>query len=175
MLDSIKRALLGTAAIILLSGSTVSGCPVGDLDRNCKIDLGDVLVLANHWLDDSACTEPNCANINEAGRVDTADFAHELGPHGRIEALTPKSSGAAVQEFASREVGPPGLARIGQAEQVRQEALRVLRDCGLGVRPVPLSRNTRCLNRHRDAKGHQEHQKESGHTNHAAVSAQKLA
>ena len=93
MRRSITGVLVSFTVILLLSGLAALACPVGDLDRNCKVDLGDVAVLAGHWLEDGTCTEPNCANIDCAGRVNMGDFAL-LGQNWRED-----HSGLIITEF----------------------------------------------------------------------------
>jgi len=51
------------------------GGPVGDLDGNCRVGFGDLRVLAQQWLEDVACSQPNCANLDGIGPVSMPDFA----------------------------------------------------------------------------------------------------
>jgi len=63
------------AAVLFLVGSVGIGCPVGDLDGNCRVDFGDISIFARQWLEDGTCSEPNCANLDGLGAVSMADFA----------------------------------------------------------------------------------------------------
>ncbi|MFH1739312.1 MAG: lamin tail domain-containing protein, partial [bacterium] len=50
-------------------------CPLGDLDGNCKVDLVDVQILTDFWLE-PACTAPGCeADLSASGGVNLTDYA----------------------------------------------------------------------------------------------------
>ena len=55
-------------------------CPVGDLDGNCSVGIGDLIVFADSWLDDSV---PG-ANFDGVGNVDMSDFAIFSGYWGDV-------------------------------------------------------------------------------------------
>lgn len=46
-------------------------CPPGDLNRDCRVDIADLQVLAQQWLAEAESP----ADINQTGRVDGRDFA----------------------------------------------------------------------------------------------------
>ncbi len=50
-------------------------CPAGDLVEDCRIDLEDLRVFMEQWLDEGGCSEPNCADLNDDLVVDFNDFA----------------------------------------------------------------------------------------------------
>lgn len=54
-------------------------CPVGDLNGDCKVDLGDLLIMSGVWLGDD-----DTADINHTNIVDAADFSL-LAQDWRIE------------------------------------------------------------------------------------------
>ena len=49
-------------------------CPPGDIDGDCKVDLDDLMIMAQQWLW-ADCIGEECADINGAGGVNLADFA----------------------------------------------------------------------------------------------------
>ena len=50
---------------------------MGDLDKNCKVDLVDVLIFVEQWLDPNGCPghPEDCADLDEQGGVTATDFA----------------------------------------------------------------------------------------------------
>ncbi|MBN1845311.1 MAG: lamin tail domain-containing protein, partial [Sedimentisphaerales bacterium] len=62
--------------IICISSLTRAAiCPLGDLNGDCTVDLLDVRLLADHWLD-PGCSRPDCpADLIEPAGVGLADFA----------------------------------------------------------------------------------------------------
>ena len=72
---STRQTLLLSLLIISLAGSVLADCPVGDLDESCEVDMKDLLIFTQHWLDDISCSEPNCSNLDQTGLVDFLDFA----------------------------------------------------------------------------------------------------
>jgi hypothetical protein len=57
--------------IAFLAGSVLADCPVGDLDGNCKVDLQDLRLFSQQWLDDPG----GSANLDGVPGVNMADFA----------------------------------------------------------------------------------------------------
>jgi hypothetical protein len=55
---------------------SISGCTPGDyaadLTRDCKIDLGDLVILAAAWLD--PVSPQTAADLNNSGHIDLADY-----------------------------------------------------------------------------------------------------
>lgn len=49
--------------------------PQGDLDRNYKVGVEDLVILAEQWLDESGCTPPDCAELDGLDGVNLADFS----------------------------------------------------------------------------------------------------
>ncbi len=82
MHEFLKCSLFSVALAFLLLGSVAVGCPVGDLDGNCRIDIGDFEAFARQWLDEGVCTDSDCANLDGVGAVTMSDFA-ELAKHWR--------------------------------------------------------------------------------------------
>ncbi|HLB74424.1 MAG TPA: hypothetical protein VJJ98_10430, partial [Sedimentisphaerales bacterium] len=66
---------IGVILALSLFGPAALGCPVGDLDKNCKIDIGDFQVFAENWLEDGVCTDSDCPNLDGTGAVTMSDFA----------------------------------------------------------------------------------------------------
>jgi hypothetical protein len=64
--------LLSAVIIIPLAGSIAAGCPVGDLNDDCKVDWDDMLPFAQDWLDPPGSGSK--ANLDGLNRVDMADF-----------------------------------------------------------------------------------------------------
>lgn len=50
-------------------------CPVGDLNRDCRVDWQDMQVLAEQWLTDPVCWGVGCPDVDASDLVDQADFA----------------------------------------------------------------------------------------------------
>jgi len=70
---------LSLAALVLcapLAGSIrAADYPLGDFDKDGRVYVQDLLVLAQYWMD-AACSSPECeADLDGAGGVDGADFA----------------------------------------------------------------------------------------------------
>jgi hypothetical protein len=49
--------------------------PTGDLDKNGRVDLKDLLVFTDQWLDTGGCSDSNCADMSGDGDVNLVDFA----------------------------------------------------------------------------------------------------
>ncbi len=64
------------------------GWPVGDLNRDFKVDLEDLEIFAGQWLEHSGCEGIYCAEIDSLSGVTLSDFAllagHWLADHTRL-------------------------------------------------------------------------------------------
>ncbi len=49
--------------------------PTGDLNQDFEVDFEDLEIFAKQWLDDSGCSEPNCADLDDSNGVNMFDFA----------------------------------------------------------------------------------------------------
>ena len=65
--------LLFTACLIP-HFAAAGDCLDGDIDNNCRVDLADLYIFADQWLDDGSCADPNCANVDGVGSVSMSDF-----------------------------------------------------------------------------------------------------
>ncbi len=76
MLKSLGTLSLVVVLIVVLACSgQVRACIPGDLDENCLVDLKDLMVFTEQWLDTGGCSEPNCADLDDSSNVDMGDFA----------------------------------------------------------------------------------------------------
>jgi hypothetical protein len=51
-------------------------CPVGDISGNCVVDMEDLRIFAEQWLEDAGgCSGTNCADLDWANGVNFSDFA----------------------------------------------------------------------------------------------------
>jgi hypothetical protein len=66
-----KTLLSSWIVLLALSVSADAACPVSDLNGDCEVDFGDVLVLGQQWL--SWPDDP--ADLNGDERIDARDFA----------------------------------------------------------------------------------------------------
>ncbi len=48
--------------------------PTGDLDQNYKVDIVDLVIFANQWLEETGCVAPNCAELDGIEGVTISDF-----------------------------------------------------------------------------------------------------
>ena len=62
-----------------IAGYVEAGCPTGDLDGNCRVDLADLLVLSEHWLS----TADTSADLNSDGDVNSIDLSILAANWGR--------------------------------------------------------------------------------------------
>ncbi|MHC4417534.1 MAG: lamin tail domain-containing protein [Planctomycetota bacterium] len=69
-----KISLLLGLALSFLVGS-VWARPLGDLDENCTVNLRDLRIFVGQWLNDAACSEPNCADLDDDNKVNMTDLA----------------------------------------------------------------------------------------------------
>ena len=65
------RKILPIAFLIVYTHLCFSECPVGDIDGNCSVGLGDLVVLGSSWLDEDGGN----ANLDGIGKVDIVDYA----------------------------------------------------------------------------------------------------
>ena len=65
--------------LLLISIFTVSApaaiYPTGDLNQNYVVDIQDLLIFAEQWLDFTGCTPPDCAELDGIGPVTIFDFS----------------------------------------------------------------------------------------------------
>jgi hypothetical protein len=63
--------------ICILIASTFAGrCPSADLNSNCWVNIYDLEIFANQWLDAESCEETSiCADFDGLNGIDFADFA----------------------------------------------------------------------------------------------------
>ncbi len=66
-----KISFFSLVLVVCLFGSDSAGCPVGDLNGDCKVDFTDLGHFIEHWLDGP----DNPANLNDDDDVDMADLA----------------------------------------------------------------------------------------------------
>ena len=66
-----KIILLSLALLISLAGSVnLQACPIGDLSGDCWVNLQDLQIFAQQWLDDPG----GSANLDDVNGVNAADF-----------------------------------------------------------------------------------------------------
>lgn len=83
----ICRKILFLLCLILLRGLNTKACPTGDLSGDCKVDLKDLRILAEHWLD-PGCSGTDCAaDINNADGVNLVDIALLMGNWQKTTAI----------------------------------------------------------------------------------------
>ncbi|MBN2270644.1 MAG: chitobiase/beta-hexosaminidase C-terminal domain-containing protein, partial [Sedimentisphaerales bacterium] len=71
MLKSIGVLLFSIGILLSSGGPAFSACPEGDLDNNCKVDFGDVMFLAERWLEGAGSQ----ADIVGGDGVNLGDYA----------------------------------------------------------------------------------------------------
>lgn len=49
--------------------------PVGDLNQDYIVDIGDLEIFAGQWLDAPGCVPPYCAELDGIGRITLSDFS----------------------------------------------------------------------------------------------------
>ncbi len=78
-MDKVFKSATIPLLLVLIASVTgpaaVEACIPGDLDENCLVDLKDLMVFTQQWLDTGGCSEPNCADLDDDSSVDMADFA----------------------------------------------------------------------------------------------------
>ena len=65
------------AVICVLTSTTfASRCPSADLNGNCWVDIYDLQIFADQWLDAESCEEqPSAQDFDGLNGIDFADFA----------------------------------------------------------------------------------------------------
>jgi hypothetical protein len=53
----------------------VQSCLPGDLDGDCKVDLPDLILFAEQWVQDVQCSVYDCPDLDKSQDVDMADFS----------------------------------------------------------------------------------------------------
>ena len=59
---------------VIFARMVIAACPDGDLDGDCIVNLYDLLILAEHWMDPD-CADPIYGNLDGINGVTMADFA----------------------------------------------------------------------------------------------------
>jgi len=73
---SVKNPLIVSIFSIFLVGSVKAVCPLGDLNGDCYVDLLDIQIFAEQWLEPSEPSlEPNFADFDGIDGVNMSDFA----------------------------------------------------------------------------------------------------
>lgn len=62
-------------SLLLSAVVAAAPCPVGDLNEDCTVNIWDMSVFAEQWLDPSGCSGPACADFDGVNRVNSADLA----------------------------------------------------------------------------------------------------
>ncbi len=64
-----------TALCIFVPVASAGNCPDSDLNGDCIVDLADMIILSNQWLNSPDCSGPGCPDITGTDIVNIADFA----------------------------------------------------------------------------------------------------
>ena len=68
--------LLFAVICILTATAFASRCPSADLNGNCWVNIYDLVIFADQWLDPESCEETAaCADFDGLNGIDFADFA----------------------------------------------------------------------------------------------------
>ncbi|MFZ0033713.1 MAG: lamin tail domain-containing protein [Sedimentisphaerales bacterium] len=108
MLMPVKIPLLLLLLVTFSAGLAAADCPVGDLDDNCKVDLEDVRLFAEQWLDNPGTS----ANLDGVAGVNFDDFALlagswlQTGTPSKVTLLDDGFEGAVWDANWSSEVPP---------------------------------------------------------------------
>ena len=70
-----KTLFLSLLSVFFGLGSALAANPTGDLDNNGRVDLKDLRVFTEQWLNTGGCTDSNCADFSGDGDVNMVDFA----------------------------------------------------------------------------------------------------
>ncbi|MGD0551133.1 MAG: lamin tail domain-containing protein [Sedimentisphaerales bacterium] len=78
-----------SAVICILTATAFAGrCPSADLNGNCWVNIYDLLIFADQWLDAESCEETStCADFDGLNGIDFADFsilASQWQTHGSM-------------------------------------------------------------------------------------------
>jgi len=69
-------SLVLSYSILFSAGSTEAGSrPLGDVSQDWQVTWEDVALFSDQWLDQTACSDFNCADFDDDNDVDGADFA----------------------------------------------------------------------------------------------------
>jgi len=52
-----------------------ANCLAGDLNGDCQVSLEDLFTFAGQWLDQTGCSDFNCADLDDSNSVNMSDFA----------------------------------------------------------------------------------------------------
>ena len=69
----VKLALI--TSICMFSSASAGYCPRGDVSGDCIVNLNDLLLLAEDWLENPGCSGSGCSDITGDNFVNVADFA----------------------------------------------------------------------------------------------------
>ena len=63
--------------LVILAGlpAAYGACPAGDLNGNCYVDLQDMVLFVQQWLDPSGCSGSGCADFDGSNGVNFSDYA----------------------------------------------------------------------------------------------------
>ncbi|MFH1718007.1 MAG: dockerin type I domain-containing protein, partial [Planctomycetota bacterium] len=68
--------LFSVFCLLSETGSVRGNCPPADLNGDCRVDVGDLGVFAEQWLEPSGtCSGKSCADLDGEDGVNLADFA----------------------------------------------------------------------------------------------------
>ncbi len=78
------NAAEGTVWQFTTQAEPVKVCPTADLNGDCRVDLGDLLLMAVQWLDAAGCEgyAAGCADLYGADGVNKGDLAYLAGQWG---------------------------------------------------------------------------------------------
>ncbi|MDH4158262.1 MAG: hypothetical protein OEW00_13405, partial [candidate division Zixibacteria bacterium] len=74
---SMRISLLSLVITVSLAGSVSAEFPVGDLNGDCDVNLPDLKIFVEQWLDPSGCSghPEDCADFDGVNGINSADFA----------------------------------------------------------------------------------------------------
>jgi hypothetical protein len=76
MYKTVKIQSFSLLFIVILSVSAPAQLyPTGDLNQDFTVDTEDLLIFVEQWMDESGCTPPNCAELDNINRVTLSDFS----------------------------------------------------------------------------------------------------
>ncbi|MBM4103733.1 MAG: hypothetical protein FJ263_06715 [Planctomycetes bacterium] len=70
-----KLILLLAVLVLLADFAAAKLCPEGDLNGDCEVNLEDILVFADQWLNIDDCPQPGCADFDGINGIDIVDFS----------------------------------------------------------------------------------------------------
>jgi hypothetical protein len=71
VLNYSKISLLLVVLTAIMAGSARAECPIGDLDDTCRVDVEDLRIFAEQWLDEESVE----ANLDGVGAINGLDYA----------------------------------------------------------------------------------------------------